>query len=141
MFNIYFTCNLFYHYILFIYVCKMIVRTIGIIRSSRGFVFDVPKARSHRAKLGPKFPPSRRTLPLLAFGSRSTDQPAGAIPPPGSVCSCVENRRKKKKLIYPLYTRIIIASVTIFISLNFEFNAIIYPCNVYLRCKCKNRNI
>lgn len=79
----------------------MIVRTIGIIHSSRGFVFDVPKARSHRAKLGPKFPPSRRTLPLLAFGSRSTDQPAGAIPPPGSVCSCVENRRKKKKTYLP----------------------------------------
>lgn len=80
------------------FVFKMIVRTIGIIRSNRGFVFDVPKARSHRAKLGPTFPPSRRTLPLLAFGSRSTDQPAGAIPPPGSVCSFVE----KKKFIYYL---------------------------------------
>lgn len=80
------------------FLFKTIVRTIGIIRSNRGFVFDVPKARSHRAKLGPTFPPSRRTLPLLAFGSRSTDQPAGAIPPPGSVCSFVE-----KKKIYLLF--------------------------------------
>lgn len=106
------------------FVFKTIVRTIGIIRSNRGFVFDVPKARSHRAKLGPTFPPSRRTLPLLAFGSRSIDQPAGAIPPPGSVCSFVE---KKNLFIiyYSLYTCIIIIrSVTIFISLNFAFNYI-----------------
>lgn len=70
---------------------QLILRTIETTRQNRGSVFDVPKARSRRAKLGPTFLPSRRTLPLLAFGSRSIDQPAGAIPLPGSVCSFIKN--------------------------------------------------